>query len=359
MRNSRFISHFSFSGALLVSSFVLVGTACKPRKFNEAKQNEFEKVSIANTSTTDLSNNTYLLGLKEYELSLTIDDGPSVQAKDFYSELRCKHDIMSTLFVVGKTLQDRGTQGTETLAISQKIGHLIANHAYLHPIRSVDANGNLKTQGFSDFTGNEMLRLIKENHDLIRTYTHGNIFLFRSPGDNWDASFYEKKVGDGRASAPPNPADVLNKAGLSNYYVGPISWDIPKGKFKVDWQCWSQGLTPAECAKNYYDAIVSEGNRGIIIVHDLVLPTGTAKMNDGNKNSAPFHYTREMLMNADKTKGLFAMLANSGKPWVWKRMDQIPGIADRLSKLRDGNNLPVATLGKGTPRRQDIKSFCN
>lgn len=135
--------------ASLLATFALVGTACKPRQFNESKGKEFESVSIANTSTTDLSNNTSLLGMQEFELSLTIDDGPSVQAKEFYSELRCKHDVMATLFVVGKTLVDRGDEGKAALENSRKIGHLVANHAYEHPIRSLDANGNLKTPGFS------------------------------------------------------------------------------------------------------------------------------------------------------------------------------------------------------------------
>ena len=185
-------------------------------------------------------------------LCLTYDDGPGETSGDgpgprtlelgryLFSE-----GIQATFFVVGKNVEAH----PQVLPHLRAWGHLIGNHTYSHPGLVALAE-----------SGGDVIGEIARTDALIRSYASGTHVFFRPPYGNWR----QKQPPDYQ---PDNPrsivAEILNRSGRFEDYVGPVNWDISA----ADYDFWRRGASAKECAAAYLQKIECLG-KSIVLMHD-------------------------------------------------------------------------------------------
>jgi peptidoglycan/xylan/chitin deacetylase (PgdA/CDA1 family) len=190
----------------------------------------------SDTAAAPLQGNSALDGsdLPDRVLSLTFDDGPGAKTVELATYL---HDerIQATFFVIGNNA--RGKEAV--LAQLRALGHLVGNHTYTHTPIVESEDPALE---------------ISRTDALIAPHVTGNMFLFRAPQGKWNQG----------------TADRLRLAGLDRY-VGHVHWTAG-GTFSqrtsMDWNCWQQGASVAECGRGYLTEI-SDVRRGVVLMHDI------------------------------------------------------------------------------------------
>jgi peptidoglycan/xylan/chitin deacetylase (PgdA/CDA1 family) len=175
---------------------------------------------------------------------LTYDDGPGPETMAVARYLY-RHDISACFFVMGK----HAAQFPATMTRLRDWGHIVGNHTYSHP-------------GLVDFAlaGGDVVGEVVATHEIIEPYLTGDKVFLRPPYGSWRQKTRPDGPQDFRTSIV---AQLLNRGGRFDNYVGPILWDI----VGEDWECWRTGLSPAECVKRYLDA-AQGADRGIILMHD-------------------------------------------------------------------------------------------
>lgn len=302
----------SLSLALTMASAGLALVACR----NPAGSGNggSEAQSLGSNSLTTLP--------ADCEIALTFDDGPNRLTPDLARRLRCEHDITATFFVTGEPITNLGQRNLDEI---RRYGHLIANHTYSHPIANSAQQDKLRAQGvsssdpryvkvtaFTDLNLKDKLAQVQQVHDLIKNKVFGNVFLFRSPGGNWNAE----------------TARQLNALTFFKYYVGDISWDVPREGSLIDFQCsGAANKTPVQCAESYWQDIRARNARGTtVLLHDLIPDSGTY---------ANQHYTMAMLLGENglikKIKANKCMLKNE---FIFKRLDQTQKVRNELVRVQ-------------------------
>jgi peptidoglycan/xylan/chitin deacetylase (PgdA/CDA1 family) len=223
---------------------------------------------------------------------LTYDDGPGVSDGDgegpdtlelgryLYTE-----GISATFFVVGSHAEAH----RDILGQLQEWGHLIGNHTYSHPGLVSLALG-----------GGDVVGELKRTDEIIRPYVSSEVVFFRAPYGNW-----REKVGPDSEEDKTTSlvADILNRDGGFEDYVGPINWDI----VAEDWACWRQGISAEECARRYLVETERVGG-GIVLMHD------------SSEEEAVRSQNKTMKM----TKELIPQLKERGYRFV--RLDAVPQV---------------------------------
>lgn len=89
---------------------------------------------------------------------LTYDDGPSTTNTPVILDTLRKHNVNSTFFVTGKTLESGGEDAIKILQDSYKDGNSIANHSYSHDYKILYPGRTLNLDMFlNDFNKTENL----------------------------------------------------------------------------------------------------------------------------------------------------------------------------------------------------------
>lgn len=239
-------------------------------------------VSLVHDFTEDQLKGT---DLEAMTISLTFDDGPSSRTSELVDYLT-REDVYSTFFVVG----EKAVHNRSVLQKMRAQGHLVGNHSYSHPQlpRSSDARA---------------ISEVKDTDAIIAPYVSGNNFVFRAPYADWSGHL----------------ARILNAVGLTKY-VGSIVWEVGtrvRGDYGADWECWSLGLSVADCGQRYLNEI-EDKQKGIVLLHDLHSKT------------------------VDMVKWMVPRLKEKGFRFV--RVDEVPNIANSLRALG-------ANPGEGLPPR--------
>lgn len=183
---------------------------------------------------------------------LTYDDGPgktpgsgpgprTLELGEFLHE----EGIPAAFFVVGRHAEEH----PDILARLGAWGHLIGNHTYNHPGLVALAQA-----------GGDVVGEVQKTDELIAPHVGGERTYFRAPYGNWREKKTRGSQVDKRTSIV---AELLNLNGRFGSYVGPVNWDISN----EDWNCWSRGLSPAECAQGFLRKIEAVG-QGIVLMHD-------------------------------------------------------------------------------------------
>lgn len=192
------------------------------------------------------------------KLSLTFDDGPaSNSTNNILDSLKLYNDngfdIQATFFVVGRLAAK--PNGLKALERIKNEGHIIASHSYSHEDLAK------KLYSSPEYLFHETLdvhKVIKEFLPEVTDLNHK--WYFRAPYGSWRAQ----------------RAQTLNAHQELKNYVGPIGWDIgswnkyENGKMvrAADWQCWSKGVSIANCALGYIRE-AQEKDGGVVLLHDI------------------------------------------------------------------------------------------
>lgn len=195
------------------------------------------------------------------QLVLTFDDGPvgSLQTgttKEVLDVLKAFSDYgfkaPSTFFVLGSKVKGRES----LLRRMNDEGHIVANHTWSHPSL---------TRTIFDSAG-PLINELLSTHDIIGPYLPNVTELtkrwyFRAPGGAWKGT----------------RAGTLNAHSTLKNYIGPIYWNIG-GELRfdssgipfqaADWACWSQGVTPLNCARGYLRE-TERHKGGVVLFHDI------------------------------------------------------------------------------------------
>jgi peptidoglycan/xylan/chitin deacetylase (PgdA/CDA1 family) len=185
-------------------------------------------------------------------LCLTYDDGPGQTAGNGpgprtlqLGRYLLAEDIQATFFMVGKYVE----QHPDILPQLHSWGHLVGNHTYSHPGLVALAE-----------SGGDVVGEIARTDALIRTYASGSFIFFRAPYGNWR----QKEPSEPHRDRPCSiVAEILNRSGKLNDYVGPVNWDISA----ADYDFWRRGAAAEECAAAYLQKVERLG-KGIILMHD-------------------------------------------------------------------------------------------
>jgi len=219
-------------------------------------------------------NLVYRLPLADKQLILTFDDGPGIKTEQLLKFLKEKN-VKATFFITGNIAKNN----LAILDHMYKDGHIIGNHTYTHQLPMP--------------TGQKLVNEILTAHKIIKPFSRSDVYFFRPPGGAWEAS-------DATATALPD----------FKAYIGPIFWDVGgalANGHSADWNCWTAGLSPAECAAGYVRE-AKERRKGIVLLHDV------------------HEKTVSMFMDH-----LYPALIKEGFSFV--PLDQNKGIADRIKKF--------------------------
>jgi peptidoglycan/xylan/chitin deacetylase (PgdA/CDA1 family) len=219
-------------------------------------------------------------------LCLTYDDGPGRDTKALGEYLHGER-IAATFFVIGRHAKGRAA----LLRRLRAWGHLIGNHTYSHPglVAMALAGGDV---------ADEIARTDTLIHD-------GGVTLFRAPYGNWR----EKEAPDRDEDRPVSiVANILNRSGLFEHYVGPVNWDING----TDYDFWRRGACAEECAAAYLEKIEHIG-RGIVLMHD-------------SSDEEPLRRNNRTL---EVTRRIVPVLKERGYRFV--RLDQVPQVRAAIS----------------------------
>src|SRR5947209_4432807 len=137
-------------------------------------------------------------------LCLTYDDGPGPDTAGL-GEFLHTEGIAATFFVIGRNAEHQETLVRQLRARD----HLVGNHTYSHPGLVALA-----------LAGGDVAGEIARTDAVIR---QDGVMLFRAPYGNWR----EKETPDGTEDKRTSiVADILNRCGRFEHYVGPVNWDI-------------------------------------------------------------------------------------------------------------------------------------
>jgi peptidoglycan/xylan/chitin deacetylase (PgdA/CDA1 family) len=207
---------------LPIGTIVVAISACLTMARNDSSEKVLEK------------NLVFRLPLEDKQLILTFDDGPGSKTPELLKFLKEKN-IKATFFVTGTLAKSN----LRILDQMQKDGHIIGNHTLTHALPMP--------------TGQRLLKEIQDAHKIIKPFSNSDVYYFRPPGGAWDAS-------DATTTAIPE----------LKAYIGPIFWDIGgqlANGHAADWNCWTAGLTPAECSAGYVREAKAR-RKGIVLMHD-------------------------------------------------------------------------------------------
>jgi len=302
----------------------LVNVACIKQPAEETENTDLQ--SLASDRLASLPG--------ECQIALTFDDGPSRLTSELARKLRCEHDISATFFVTGEPIKRLGEGHLDEM---RRYGHLIANHTFSHPIANAAKQQELSAAGvskrdprfvkvtsFTELDFQDKVSQVQDVHNLIKDKIFGNVFLFRSPANNWNSA----------------TAAQLNPITFFKYYVGNVSWDVPQGGGLVDFQCWGPAdKTPKQCAESYWQAIRARNKQGsTVLLHDLI-PTAGKYANQ--------HYTMEMVLGKE---GLIQKIKGNrcvgSKAYSFVRLDQTKKVQDLLKQVQVNVRAEQRRLGK-------------
>jgi len=169
--------------------------------------------------------------LQKKTVALTFDDGPGPETVEL-SHFLGGAGVRAVFFVTGEHV----AKYVGVLDVVVSDGHLVGNHTFNHP-------------EFPHIDGGEAVRQLLDTHHLIAPAVPDGPFFFRAPWGKW----------------PGKPlADLLNCDPELRRYIGPISWDA-NGR---DYDFWTDGKSPKDCAENYRNVIHGLRNGGIVLMHD-------------------------------------------------------------------------------------------
>jgi peptidoglycan/xylan/chitin deacetylase (PgdA/CDA1 family) len=221
-------------------------------------------------------------------LCLTYDDGPGEHTEELGRYLHAE-GIAATFFVVGARAEGQA----DLLGQLRGWGHLIGNHTWSHP--------GLVSLALS---GGDVVGELARADALVRPHAAGGRVLFRAPYGNW-----RERAEGGKGDRPTSVVcDILNDSGRFPHYVGPVNWDV----VAEDWECWRQGVPPAEAARRYV-AEAERVGRGIVLMHD----------SSDDPALRPRNRTAEM------TKWMVPALEEKGFRFV--RLDEVPQVRAALA----------------------------
>ncbi|MFL5245373.1 MAG: polysaccharide deacetylase family protein [Gemmataceae bacterium] len=237
--------------------------------------------------------------LPEKTLCLTYDDGPGQTAGDGpgphtleLGHYLYEHKIRAAFFVIGKHAREE----PNTLAQLQAWGHIIGNHTFNHPGLVATAQQPA-----------EVIKEIAQTDAIIRDFVSSETVFLRPPYGNWR----EKRASDPQQDKTSSiVADILNRSGQFNHYVGPINWDISA----ADYDFWKRAAPAEECAQAYLRKIETK-RKGIVLMHDS---SNLEEIRTGNRT-------------LETTKLIVPVLKNEGFRFVG--LDSIPQVqsAQRVS----------------------------
>lgn len=242
------------------------------------------KIFSSQTTFPFSPGSTRVPGVGRNTIYITVDDGPTWQATPKILDTLSRYGANATFFVHGFQAQGK----TSLLARMNREGHLVGNHSQQHIL---------------DYpTANAFIDVLMETHNIIAPYvSRDQILVYRSPGGVWNN--WRSSVG--------NQHRTLRK------YVGPIYWNVGGGSSNnvyddADWKCWSQGgrrrgVTPDQCARSYYNQIISNYNNGrasIVLMHDI------------------------KVQSADMLESLLRMLSRTNVRWNYETVDKIPAVEE-------------------------------
>lgn len=250
-------------------------------------------------------------------LCLTYDDGPGPHTREL-GRFLFEEGIGATFFVIGRHAE----ADPDTLACLHRWGHLIGNHTYSHP--------GLVSLALA---GGDVAGELARTDAIIRPYVSGKVTFFRAPYGNWR----EKKEDSREDRNVSVVADILNRSGHFENYVGPVNWVISA----ADYDFWQRGASAEDCARAYLDRIERIG-RGIVLMHD------------SSDDQAVKQRNRAM----QTTKLLVPVLKEKGYRFV--RLDALPQVrsavavrrqvtlrtADGRSLIREGDSIVAAAVDK-------------
>lgn len=169
--------------------------------------------------------------LERKTVSLTFDDGPGPDTERL-SHVLSNEGIRAVFFVTGEHV----TKYHGVVDALVRDGHLIGNHTFDHPwLPNID--------------GRDAVRQVLNTHRLIVEKTQICPFFFRAPWGQWPGQ---------------QLVDLLNDERELRQYIGPIYWDADG----CDYDYWTNGRSPKDCAENYLNVIRDCGNGGIVLMHD-------------------------------------------------------------------------------------------
>jgi peptidoglycan/xylan/chitin deacetylase (PgdA/CDA1 family) len=176
-------------------------------------------------------------------LCLTYDDGPGPHTLELARYL-FEQGIPAAFFVIGRL-------AAEALPLLKQLrawNHVVGNHTWSHA-------------GLVDLAlrGGDVVEEIAKTDVVIRPLVDGPVLL-RPPYGSWRQKSRPNGPQDASTSIV---AEQLRGSGRFEDYVGPILWDI----VAEDWECWRQGVSVAQCARQHLQEIDCIG-RGIVLMHD-------------------------------------------------------------------------------------------
>lgn len=252
----------TFKRFVLLLTILVAISACLTWSRNDSSEKVLEK------------NLVYRLPLADKQLILTFDDGPGIKTEQLLKFLKEK-GVKATFFVTGNIAKNN----LGILEHMYRDGHIIGNHTFSHQLPMP--------------TGQKLVNEILTAHKIIKPFSRSAVYFFRPPGGAWDS-------GDAAATALPD----------LKAYIGPIFWDLGgalENGHSADWNCWTAGLSPAECSAGYVRE-AKERRKGIVLLHDVHEKTVTMFI-----------------------EHLYPALIKEGFSFV--ALDENKGIADRVKKF--------------------------
>ncbi|TPX28441.1 polysaccharide deacetylase family protein [Cylindrospermopsis raciborskii] len=178
-----------------------------------------KKRSFINLS---LQNKTNFLGaVKTKFISLTFDDGPTLEYTPKIVAILQKHQVKATFFVVGK----RVAKNCEILKMIYQNGHEIANHSYTHPV----------------FT---QISQLQQRKEILDTQESINKCL----GLEYPTQWFRAPYGHQNAQV----VETIAQLGLNN------------AQWVVDTNDWRKTSTVASIS----DSVIKVKKPGVVLMHD-------------------------------------------------------------------------------------------
>ena len=257
----------SLLGASLMATLVaasIVATGCTAESAETEPDDDDTPSATSEEDLTFRSAATSNVNLRDGELVLTFDDGPTATSVDVATLLQGRGHTglfftvshhLGTVEGSRATLNDTGA--TRLGAIAER-GQLVANHTHNHCIRGASTAAPCSGRAFADLPAAEMKRQVESTDILIRAAlgraNRSSAYLpfFRAPGNSWSTT----------------AATTLSSAALPSNAYGPIAWNLPRTG-EEDFQCWRRNETVATCAGRYiaaFDAMPSGGQKAVVLI---------------------------------------------------------------------------------------------